>query len=355
MTEPITSERQVTPRWLTARLRENGHLRRGHVSRISKACFTSHFSHLCRLGLTYSRDAAPELPSNLLLKAALPDIEGSLDMGRVEVSAYVAIANTVADPPFVRCFDAIYSPLSNRSHILIEDKSPTHFQPEIPIPPSRRHCELSVQALAQFHAFGWRHSGLGATVGELLDRSAVKEIVARVETELAGIADYLGDALSPHRRSIYERALGFMTEFWARRLTSTERNTLLHGDAHLWNFLHPKDVDNGRAYIIDLGTTNRIRPPTNDLAYMMALQWYPERRAIIELGLLKCYHDRLVSQGVRDYCWDDCLLDYRFSVVAHLFTPVSQWAGKRVPATVWWHNLDRIFQAYEDLHCGELM
>jgi hypothetical protein len=355
MDEPITSERQITPRWLTARLLENGHLNRGSVARVKKARFRTLFSHIYRLELAYSSDAVPALPSKMLLKSALPDSEGSLNMGKVEVSCYRTFAVVMPDAPLVRCFDAIHSVRSNRSHVLIEDLSPTHFQPEIPIPPSRRHCELSVQALAGFHSFGWRHSGLGSSIGALLDLAAVDEIVRLLESGLASMTEYLGDALSTHRRTIYERALSFMAGFWARRLTATDRNTLIHGDAHLWNFLHPKDADNGRAYLIDLGTSNRIRPPTNDLAYMMALQWYPERRALMEARLLKCYHDRLVSLGVKDYGWDDCLLDYRFSVVTHLFTPVFQCAGKQVPATVWWHNLDRIFQAYEDLHCDELL
>ena len=355
MPEPITSERQITPRWLTARLRENGHLDRGKVSRINKECFTTHFSHICRLEVAYSDDASRELPPRMLLKAALSGSAGSLDMGKVEVSAYVALAGAMADPPIVRCFDAVHSARSNRSHILMEDLSPTHFQPEIPVPPSRRHCELCVQSLAQLHAFWWQNPGLGATIGELLNETSLNEIVAQLEAGLAGIIAFLGDRLSPHRRIIFERALDLMPEFWRRRLTSTRHNTLIHGDAHLWNFLHPKDPDSGRAYLIDLGTTNRIRPPTNDLAHMMALQWFPERRAIMELGLLQCYHDALVSFGVKDYRWEDCVLDYRFSVISHLFTPIFQWAGNWIPAIVWWHNLDRIFQAYEDLHCGELM
>jgi hypothetical protein len=355
MAEPVTSHEDITPVWVTARLLENGHLNCGEVSGINRECFSTHFSHICRLCLTYSEDAAPALPSRMLLKSALPEIEGSLNMGRVEVSVYTSTARAMVDPPLARCFDAVYSTQSNRSHILIEDLSPTHFQPEIPIPPSRRHCELSVQSLAQFHAFGWGNRELGLTVGELLDLATVKKIVAELETGIAGMAGYLGDALSAERRAVYERALASMTEFWSGRLTSTRGNTLIHGDAHLWNFLHPRDADNGRAYLIDLGTTNRIRPPTNDLAYMMALQWYPERRAAMELDLLKCYHDHLISLGVTDYPWEDCLLDYRFSIIAHLFTPVFQWAGKRVPATVWWHNLDRIFEAYQDLNCDELI
>ena len=353
--EPITAASKITSRWLTARLLENGHLIRGKVTAISKTRFTTFFSNIFRLKLNYSSNAFPNLPSNMVLKSALPDSADSLNMGRLEVSCYRVFASAMPDGPLVRCFDAVHSVRSNRSHILMEDLSPTHFQPEIPIPPSRQLCELSVQSLAQFHVFGWRHPGLGSSIGELLDVVGVDEIVRQLQRGLAGLADELGDALSPHRRAVYDRALNFMATFWARRLTVTHHNTLIHGDAHLWNFLHPRNPILGRAHLIDLGTCNRIRPPTNDLAYMIALQWYPERRALMETGLLQCYHDHLVSLGVNDYSWDDCQLDYRFSVVSHLFTPVFQWAGKRVPASVWWHNLDRIFQAYDDLRCSEIL
>jgi hypothetical protein len=111
---------------------------------------------------------------------------------------------------------------------------------------------------------------------------------------------------------------------------------------------------NGRAYLIDLATTNRVRPPTNDLAYMMALQWFPERRAIMEYPLLKHYHEALLSYGVKDYSWEDCLLDYRYSVMSHLFTPLFQWHSQQIPAMVWWNNFERISEAYKELNCDEL-
>ncbi|HKC89368.1 MAG TPA: hypothetical protein VKG02_25525, partial [Blastocatellia bacterium] len=112
---------------------------------------------------------------------------------------------------------------------------------------------------------------------------------------------------------------------------------------------------NGRAYLIDLATSNRIRPPTNDLAYTMALQWYPERRALMEDPLLRRYHSALLSHGVKGYAWEDCQVDYRYSVMNHLFTPVLQRAGGQIPTAVWWHNFERISEAYKDLNCAELL
>ena len=290
MTEAITTEEQITPGWLTDILRQNGHLVRGSVGKLNKEDFKTFFSHIYRLEVAYSEDATPGLPSKMLLKVPLIENEAALKMGKDEVFVYNTLKNAMTDPPVVPCFDAIYSPDSHRSHLLLEDLSDSHFQPEIPIPPSERHCELCVEALAQFHAFWWEHSSLGVEIGKLFDKES-----------------------------------------------------------------HPRDTENGRAYLIDLATSNRIRPPTNDLAYMMALQWFPEKRALMEESLLRNYHSSLLSFGVKGYTWEDCRLDYRYSVINHLFTPVLQRAGGQIPATVWWHNFERISEAYKDLKCGELL
>jgi len=291
----------------------------------------------------------------MLLKVPLFENEAALKMGMDEVFVYNTLKNAMNDPPVVPCFDASYSPDSHRSHLLLKDLSDSHFQPEIPIPPSKRHCELCVETLAQFHAFWWEHPSLGVEIGKLFDKESLAELAALVRKDLSAFIDALGDRLAANRRKACEEALEFLPTFWARRLTSIERNTLIHGDAHMWNFLHPRDPENGRAYLIDLATSNRIRPPTNDLAYMMALQWFPEKRALMEESLLRNYHSSLLSFGVKGYTREDCRLDYRYSVLNHLLTPVLQWAGGQIPATVWWHNFERISEAYKDLKCAELL
>jgi hypothetical protein len=353
--EPVTSEEQITPGWLTTRLRQNGYLVRGEVSKLSFKHSKTFFSDIYRLEATYSTDAAPVPPSKLLLKTPFPDSEASLNMGRDEVAVYSELTRAMKDPPVVRCFDSVYSTETHRSHLLLEDLSQTHFQPEPPLPPSKRHCELCAEALAQFHAFWWEHPNLGTKIGRLFDEASLKELAGQIQDALTNFTLFLDDRLSSRRRRDYENALAFLPVFWQSRLTSSKRNTLIHGDAHVWNMLHPRDPLTGRAYLIDLATSNRIRPPTNDLAYMMALQWYPERRAIMEESLLRHYHQTLVSCGVKDYSWEDCWLDYRYSVITHLFTPVMQWAGGQIPPGVWWHNLERISEAYKDLSCAELL
>ena len=75
----------------------------------------------------------------------------------------------------------------------------------------------------------------------------------------------------------------------------------------------------------------------------------------MEESLIRHYHSSLLSFGVEGYAWEDCWLDYRRSVISHMFTPVFQWAGGQIPATVWWHNFERISEAYKDLNCADLL
>lgn len=87
-----------------------------------------------------------------------------------------------------------------------------------------------------------------------------------------------------------------------------------------------------------------------DLAYMIALHWFPERRAHLEVPLLRHYHNRLLEGGITTYSW----YDYRLSAINNLLIPVWQWFVK-IPASIWWHHLERGFLAFDDLKCAELL
>jgi len=75
---------------------------------------------------------------------------------------------------------------------------------------------------------------------------------------------------------------------------------------------------------------------TDDLAYTYVLWWFPERRAAMEKGLIKRYHDGLLKHGVENYDWEDCWHDYRLSVIRTLFFPILFWyviCGKNMVAS----------------------
>jgi hypothetical protein len=97
----------------------------------------------------------------------------------------------------------------------------------------------------------------------------------------------------------------------------------------------------------------RVGIGTNDLAYMMAMHWYPDRRRWLERPLLDLYHATLAAHGVS---YDRRALDddYRLSVLWQITTPVWQ-AANNIPAVIWWNNLERTMLAVDDLGCRDLL
>ena len=74
----------------------------------------------------------------------------------------------------------------------------------------------------------------------------------------------------------------------------------------------------------------------------------------MEQTLLRRYHAALAAGGVERYSWADCWRDYRLAVIRELFVPVWQWSSG-IQAGVWWSNLEKIWMAFEDLGCAELL
>jgi hypothetical protein len=96
------------------------------------------------------------------------------------------------------------------------------------------------------------------------------------------------------------------------------------------------------------------RPGTTDLAYMIAMLWFPDRQRSTERPVLTCYHDALLAHGMTAYSRQQLNDDYRWSVLLLMLRPIWQ-ATHNLPARVWWPNLERNMLAVEDLDCRELL
>jgi thiamine kinase-like enzyme len=360
MEQPITDVEQVNPEWLTQVLRKKGVLTQGQVTAVhKKPSQTTLTSLIFRLEASYSNDAPASAPSCLLLKMSGPDVDAVLSSmpGKTEIAFYTTVADAMSDPPTVRCYDAAYSPETGESHLLLADVSDTHFQTEWPLPPAKQHCEQVMACVAKFHAFWWEHPRLGKDIGQLPTAEAIKEILGNIERMAHEFVDFLGDRLSVDRRQVYEKVLAALPRLLSHhigaRLTAGKTCTLVHGDAHFWNFLYPHDADKDKVYLIDWQSWG-IGIGTDDLAYMIALHWYPERRRAMERALISRYHQELMRHGVANYTWPECWFDYRVSATFNLFVPAGQWSLK-IPAAIWWPHLERALCAFQDLRCDELL
>ena len=209
-----------------------------------------------------------------------------------------------------------------------------------------------VDALAAAHARWWGGE-LPAPAGAEPPRPPTPD--EHAERLLGGVdafVGFLGDRLSEHRRTAFALvARTFAATVRAR--VATRRLTLVHADAHPWNFLFPRAPGAGPVYLCDWQAW-RVWEPATDLAYMLGLQWYPERRARFERPLVRRYHARLLAAGVEGYGWDACWDDYRYGMVEMLLRPVWHWRNGVAPA-IWWPHLERAASAFDDLGCADLL
>jgi hypothetical protein len=62
----------------------------------------------------------------------------------------------------------------------------------------------------------------------------------------------------------------------------------------------------------------RDRPGVADVVYFVAFSMEPEQRRAAESGLLRDYHSVLLAHGVEGYDIEECLIDYRLSLLHHM-------------------------------------
>jgi hypothetical protein len=341
------------PAYLTEALRRAGVLDDGRVADVTVASsFPTVISFIVRLRLAYD-GAAAAAPRSLVLKAAHPDRRKARRKGaRQEVAFYRDIAPMLPPGLVPRCFDAAWNDASEIWHLLLEDLTDSHaVATQWPLPPTLAQCAGIVATLARFHAAWWDDPRLPATDGLAAGPEIVRQRVAELAGQTARFADALGDRLTPGRRAFYERYLEAAPRLMERRLARRHR-TFGHGDAHVWNFFLPKDGGTD-VRLFDWDGWH-LGAGSDDLAYMMAVHWHPELRRTREAHLLDRYHDALVAQGVRDYDRAALQDDYRMSALLASTVPIWQHAAG-VPPVIWWHHLDRIHLAIDDLGCLDLL
>jgi hypothetical protein len=341
------------PDHLTDALRRSGALAGGRVSNVVvESTRDTILSRITRLRLTYD-GLADEAPSSLILKSSHPDrTGGGWNAGRQEVAFYAQVGSAMKSRLIPRCFEAHWDDDQNAWHLLLEDLTDSHaIATTWPLPPTIEQCQAIVGALARFHAEWWDDPRLGKTVGAWSEPAAIDRYLQRLAEEVTRFADRLGDRLPRERRDLYDRLLAAAPRLHSR-YQSRRNMTIIHGDVHILNCFLPKTGTDDDVRFFDWDSW-RLDTGSDDLAYMIAMHWYPNRRRKFEAQLLDCYHAALMAHGVAysRKALDD---DYRLSVLWHIATPVWQ-AANNIPPVIWWNNLERIYMAVDDLGCRDLL
>ena len=253
----------------------------------------------------------------------------------------------------MHCHDAHLDETTGDWHLLLEDLRDSHASPSAwPFPPTLADSEAVIRTLARFHAAWWDDKRLGVTVGTWGDPADVAVGQQQMTDAVAKLADALGDRFTADKRTFYARLIE-RTGPLSARYHSRRNMTIVHGDAHVGNCWLPKPGRTGTPMLFDWDSW-RLDYATDDLAYQMALHWYPDLRRERERHLLDAYHDELTKRGVTGYDRQALQDDYRLSVLWMTMKPVWQHAFG-IPAWIWWSHLARIHLAVDDLGCRELL
>jgi hypothetical protein len=351
----LTTVADATPEWVTTTLHRGGHLSRGHATSITVR--RVHEEQVGSVGyflaVRYSPDAPETAPRNLFLK--LPrsaESSAAVTMhGAREVRMYQAVARDQHTLPIIPCYDAAYDPRGGGYHVLLADLSATHDQPAWHLSIPERYMIRTVDALAALHAYWWEHPQLQSGIVDLPTAESVEQEIRSLRAAYVKFSRVVGDQLSPADWGIYEQVLLALPALWRDR-PEIAGQTMVHGDAHFWNFLYPKDEQDQHTYMLDWQSYHISAGP-QDLAYTVVLR-YPHRTADNERTLVLRYYEGLRQHGVGTYTWERCWRDYRRMVAEHVLYPMRWWMNG-LPREFWGMFLSRSLAGFRELECAAVL
>lgn len=352
MTAPLPKAADIEH--LTEVLRRAGVLDRGRVTSVTvDRSFPTLLSQFFRLRLDYE-GATSNAPGSLILKTDLPNRPGAKwESGRKEVGFYTDVAAATPGGLLPRCFEAHCDTTTGAWHLLLEDLTDSHIiATQWPLPPTIGQSETIVRTHARFQAAWWDDPRLGATVGTWAEANGVEAWLENLAKTYAHFTDLLGDRLSAQRRALYDRLFAEAPRLLQRYL-NRRHMTVVQGDSHVWNCFLPREDAALGARLFDWDAW-RLNIGAEDLAYMMAMHWYPDLRQRAEQHLLDCFHAELTACGVTSYDRQALQDDYRLAVLWLTTRPIWHHAAG-IPPVIWWNNLERIHLAVDDLDCRELL
>ena len=307
----------ITPCWLTRALNGGGRQAGASVRGYSVEAIAEgkgFMSQLFRLRLDYDSGPA-ELPQTMIVKLPSADpqlrtIFDRLGQNRREVRFYIELAsNVLLQTP--RGYYCGIDPANGNTVLILEDVSYAR-QGDSVAGCSLDEARRCIGQLARFQAAWWNSL--------LLDRydwMPLKDAEAFVYQEMyAGAWESLvrkaGVGMPPKLRHLGDRLAPEVHRL--KTQLSKSPKTIVHGDFRLDNCFFSTSGDCQSVTVIDWEFCGRGRG-AYDVATFISETFSPEQRKKEELGLLHEYHSILEDNGVSGYPFDECLHDYRLSML----------------------------------------
>jgi hypothetical protein len=354
----------LTPEWLTRALRSTGAVAAANVTSCRVELFgegKGFSGQLARVGLRYDV-AEAGAPASVVAKFQLPhpdpDIRAAVFHSRIyerEFRFYQDVAQDVAlRTP--RLYYGALRPETGECLLLLEDLAPAQTLNMLD-GCAAEDAALVLRHLAAFHAAWWEHPRLGVMDWlPAFDDQAEndqRQYAQAWEVFLRKVGDLLPDGIASLGARLRRHVVA------VKRYLGRQPRTFLHGDFHLHNLLFGAAPGARTLAVIDWQACSRGRA-TRDLAHFLVTGLPPDRRRANEPDLLRLYHATLAEHGVEAYSLEQCLHDYRFTmldelyflvmVLAHLDFSANEAAGRIRDMAI-----ERVGAAVLDHNAGELL
>ena len=349
----------IAPGWLTQALNDGEESCGAPVTGFSTEAIVEgkgYMSQLYRLRLDYA-GPAPGRAESVVVKLPSADpmlqkVFSGLGQNRREVSFYKELANWVLiQTP--HCYYGDADPATGNTVLVLEDLERAQQGDSV------AGCSLDegrqcVRELAGFQAQWWDSPLL-----ERLSWMPLRKEEAGIYQEMyadawASLLQRAGDAMPVRLRLLGDRLAPDIPRI--KDCLSRPPVTLVHGDYRLDNCFFISEGRRKSLVVMDWEFCSRGRG-VYDVATFVSEAFPPQDRKNAESGLLREYHSVLEDKGVKGYSFDECLHDYRVSMLELLvFWIVTggycDYEGERA-RTYLQNTLDRLDAAIWDLDSTE--
>jgi thiamine kinase-like enzyme len=336
MPEFITSTSQITPLWLNDVLRAGGMLTSAEIQAIEVDTSYASTGDSARVLLKYGHGEPNRGPASVIVKICRLENEPAF---------YRHIAPTLPNAYLVSAYTTDFCHHDSIGYLVIEDLSSTHRLLPRNILPTADETLAALSALAELHATWWDHPDLDGNMGAVA-ADIPGLLFAIASDNFASFVNEASNDLPATHRSVLESLL---SQQLPARLNQKRHRSIVHGDAHMWNVLFPRDSERHTVVWIDWAVWH-VNLAVTDISYLSLVtshDWLQQHEEV----LLRHYLGTLQRQGV-DYEWQDLWMDYRITALAQLLWPIF-WFAKGRP--FWRRCLRNSIDAAEDLKLAELL
>ncbi len=308
----------MTPDWLTQALRQTGTITTANVLSFQTQAVGAEgegiTGQMVRVQLVYDLQE-PTAPQTLIAKFHASDLQtravvNSLGMYANEFRFYQHGAGR-AGLPTPCCYYGDFNE-SGLTVLLLEDLAPARSAGS---DMSSSQVELVIQQIARFHAFWWEHPQLTDILGAE-DSVTTQKVLAMlqhtVQEKWEMVRGLAGENIPQPMRAIGQR----IVNNWAMiggQLRLQSPRTLIHGDFGGDNLFFATSDGEASFSVIDWQLSTRGRG-TYDVGTLIG-SLPTEQRRHSEMDLLRMYHQILVENGVKGYSFEQCMYDYRLTML----------------------------------------